>query len=525
MIYNDNIYNFTERNSVKKMLSFLFMALCLISCAGWKKKSTPLPEKKIISEAEVGVGNNQNPSPNNSALDDQVFRVKLIKSCDDCILGSYSVPQDSNTILLDSDKGLYLLAGADELELKNHYFDIPVIYNRSTKTWIEYFITRGRKNLTQYLELSGRYAPVMGHMLEELGMPRDLIFLAMAESGFQNNAKSKARAVGPWQFIGATGRKYNLHIDWYVDERRDPIKATIAAGSYLKELKELFGSWELAAAAYNAGEGKIARAIKKYGTDDFWNIRNRPYLRRETRNYVPKIMALAIIGKNLSSFGFDSVQFQQPLEYEIVKVPPLTDLKLVADKINLEVDELYRWNPELLRWFTPPLQEYNLRLPVGIRQKLANIDWKQFEAQNFQIYHAKTKMSLSKIAQYHHVPLDVLASINKLDPGFLVSKGTEVKLPFREGQDRSDHMYADLFDNNRRGSRSGHKRERLQDYIHEVGKKGQIQFMRTDFYTVKKGDTLWDVSKKVGVPLEKLIRGNLSAVEDGLRPGEKLAIR
>ncbi len=147
------------------------------------------------------------------------------------------------------------------------------------------------------------------------GLPRDLIYLAMAESGFQNHARSWAKAVGPWQFMPYTGRKFGLNIDWYVDERRDPLKASIAAANYLKTLHNLFGSWELAAAGYNAGEGKIARAIRMYHSKDFWRLTQGRYLRPETKNYVPKIMALAIIGKNLDVFGFnetDILTFRWP---------------------------------------------------------------------------------------------------------------------------------------------------------------------------------------------------------------------
>ena len=199
---------------------------------------------------------------------------------------------------------VYFLYGAEHLNLKNYYFDIPVVFNKKVQNWIEYFLVRGRDHFIRYTQRAGRYAPVLGKILEDNGLPRDLIFLAMAESGFHNNAKSWAKAVGPWQFMPFTGRKYGLEVNWYLDERRDPLKSTLAAAQYLDDLYELFGSWELATAAYNAGEGKIGRAIRRYRTRNFWQLLKGRYLRRETKNYVPKIMALAIIGKNLKSFGF-----------------------------------------------------------------------------------------------------------------------------------------------------------------------------------------------------------------------------
>ena len=158
----------------------------------------------------------------------------------------------------------YYLYGAEHLKLDNYYFDFPVVYNAAVKQWIDYFLTRGRGFFERYGSRAGRYAPLMGEILESRGLPRDLIFLAMAESGFQNNAKSWAKAVGPWQFMPYTGKRYGLRFDWYVDQRRDPIRATIAAAKYLTKLYGDFEAWELAAAAYNAGEGKIRRAIRRY---------------------------------------------------------------------------------------------------------------------------------------------------------------------------------------------------------------------------------------------------------------------
>jgi len=203
----------------------------------------------------------------------------------------------------------YYLFGAEHLNLDNYYFDIPVVYNGQVKKWLNYFLNRGRGFFERYSQRAGRYAPLLSEILAEYGLPRDLIFLAMAESGFQNNAKSWAKAVGPWQFMPYTGKRFGLHIDWYTDERRDPIKATIAAAKYLKRLYQDFESWELAAAAYNAGEGKISRAISRYKTENFWRLTRGRYLKRETKNYVPKIMALAIIGKNLRFFGFGDIDF------------------------------------------------------------------------------------------------------------------------------------------------------------------------------------------------------------------------
>ncbi len=186
-------------------------------------------------------------------------------------------------------------------------FDLPVEMNKSVEKWIDYFTGRGRGHFEKYLERSEYFIPFIRPILKNAKAPEDLAYLAMIESGFNNNARSNARAVGAWQFISATGRRYGLDVNWWVDERRDVEKSTIAAVQYLKELNAMFGSWHLAAAAYNAGEAKIQKAIIKYHTPDFWELceKKRKYLKPETKNYVPKLFAAAIIGKNRKFFGFE----------------------------------------------------------------------------------------------------------------------------------------------------------------------------------------------------------------------------
>ncbi len=186
-------------------------------------------------------------------------------------------------------------------------FDLPVEMNKAVEKWIDYFTGKGRGHFEKYLERSEFFIPFIQPILRNAKAPEDLVYLAMIESGFNNNARSNARAVGAWQFISATGRRYGLDVNWWIDERRDVEKSTIAAVQYLKELHGMFGSWHLAAAAYNAGENKIQKAIVKYKTKDFWAMteKKRKYLKPETKNYVPKLFAAAIICKNRKFFGFE----------------------------------------------------------------------------------------------------------------------------------------------------------------------------------------------------------------------------
>lgn len=189
-------------------------------------------------------------------------------------------------------------------KLRHSKFDIPVTLNPSVEKWLNYFTGKGRKFFEKYLARSEYFVPTISKVLKSHNMPQDLVYLAMIESGFNNSAKSRARAVGPWQFIRQTGQRYGLVVDYWLDERRDTRKSTLAAIGYLKELYQEFGSWELAAAGYNAGENKVRRAIAKYKVNDFWEISRHRFFKRETRDYVPKIMAAAILSKNAELFGF-----------------------------------------------------------------------------------------------------------------------------------------------------------------------------------------------------------------------------
>ena len=419
----------------------------------------------------------------------------------------------------------YLLEGAEELNLENYYFDIPVVYNDAVKKWIDYFLGRGKDYFETYSARGGRYAPLLGKTLEDNGLPRDLIYLAMAESGFQTKAKSYARAVGLWQFIPSTGRNYGLKIDWYIDERRDPIKSTVAATKYLKKLYEEFGDWEIAATAYNAGEAKLNRAIARYKTDNFWNLRKKRYLRSETRNYVPKIMALAILGKNLNSFGFGNIEFHGPIDFAEIDVPPKTDLVVLAQEMKIDVEDIYSLNPELLRWYIPHyLEKYRLKVPVGAEvvygECCAN---KNFVASAFQKYRPHSATTIAQVAKKFRIQPSVLEDLNSVPASMRIAKNQEVVLPFREGQNIKEAMYADLYERPRRHVRA---QQTYKKQIKLAKANGQKITNPQEYYTVQKGDTLWTVSKKTGTPLNVLINSNLGVVEGRMiRQGDKIAVR
>jgi len=427
--------------------------------------------------------------------------------------------------LVNNPQKSYFLDGAEHLKLENYYFDIPVVYNDSVKKWIHYFSNRGRNYFEIYSARGGRYVPMLGNMLEDNGLPRDLIYLAMAESGFQAKAKSYARAVGLWQFIPSTGRHYGLKIDWYIDERRDPIKSTIAASKYLKKLYEDYGDWEIAASAYNAGEGKLNRAIARYKTDNFWDLRKGRYLKSETKNYVPKIMALAILGKNLSSFGFKDIEFHGPLDFTEIDVPGKTDLVALAEELSIDVDDIYALNPELLRWYIPPgMRTYSLKVPVGTdvvyNQCCAG---KNFTATAFQKYRVNSSGTIADVAKKFRIAPYVLEDLNSVRASTRVTKNQLVVLPFREGQNVKQAMYADLYERPRRRVRA---HQTYKGQIKLAKASGQKINNPKEHYTVQKGDTLWTVSKKTGTPINALINSNISVAGGRMiRQGDKLAVR
>ena len=444
--------------------------------------------------------------------------------CQDCIVGG-SIPHEEE--YGGEHRQLFYLYGAEELKLTNYYFDIPVAYNNQVKKWIKYFSEgRGRELFKRYASRASVYAPYASGILKEEGLPRDIIYLAMAESGFLNNAKSHAKAVGPWQFMSFTGKKFGLDINWYVDERRDPFKASRSAAAYLKMLYNMFGSWELAFAGYNAGEGKVSRAIKMYRTNNFWELQKMRYLKSETKNYVPKIMALAIIGNNLSVFGFGDLTFQKPLSFETISVPGNLDIYLLAETLGVDAETIYQLNPELLRWQTPPyLTSYDLKVP-GHDQviKWENINKEgrvaDLTSNDFMVYEVNKHESLRDVAIKFRLPEEILENLNDLDSGTKLAPHSVLKLPFRNDQSIRHEMYADLYE-----SKKSSKRQKRGYYrtLKLASKKGKFIKKPSNYYIVKKGDTLWHVSQRTGVSINTIIRTNYSLLSKGvIRPGDKI---
>lgn len=259
---------------------------------------------------------------------------------------------------------------AQDLEIRQDW-DIEVTRNDQVEFFIEFLMGKNHDKTRLWLERLGHYGPMIQQRLAERGMPQDLIWLAMIESGLDANAYSSADAAGIWQFIEPTGERYGLEVSKYVDERRNPEKSTDAALDYLQELHDRFGSWYLAAASYNTGENRVERVLNEEAGGEkgvesvFWKIAS--HLPRETRDYVPVMLAMGHIGKNPDQYGFAELQMQQALAYDVVRLPGGTRLEKVAQTLGVDAQSIHDLNPDLIQQMTPPDREWDVRIPAGQR--------------------------------------------------------------------------------------------------------------------------------------------------------------
>jgi membrane-bound lytic murein transglycosylase D len=254
-------------------------------------------------------------------------------------------------------------------EVKNTHSDLPLMMTDQVAGYINYFSGYGRGVFERAYARSGRYHDMMEAELKKEGVPQELVYLAQAESGFLPHAVSRVGARGIWQFMAGRGIGYGLHHNMYVDDRQDPVKSTHAAARHLKDLYNQFGDWYLAMAAYNSGPGTVQSAVKRTGYADFWELYRRNVLPKETRNYVPIILAVTIMAKNPSQYGLDSVAMEKPDDYDTVTINYPVDLRLVAECINSSTTELQDLNPSLLRLSTPREGKFELHLPAGTRDQ------------------------------------------------------------------------------------------------------------------------------------------------------------
>ena len=273
---------------------------------------------------------------------------------------------ETNDITLSPDAKVKAKAQA---EIKSTHSDLPLMMTDQVAGYISYFSNRGRGTFERAFARSGRYHDMMVSILKQEGVPQDLIYLAQAESGFHPLAVSRVGARGIWQFMASRARGYGLQHSQWVDDRQDPEKSTRAAAHHLKDLYAQFGDWYLAMAAYNSGPGTVQAAVRRTGYADFWELYRRNVLPKETRNYVPIILAMTIVSKNLSQYGFDDVSMDEPLAFDAVTISYPVDLRLVAECVDATPAQLQELNPSLLRLTTPRTGTFELHLPSGTKEQ------------------------------------------------------------------------------------------------------------------------------------------------------------
>lgn len=399
----------------------------------------------------------------------------------------------------------------EEKETEESTYDIPIVKNDSVQEYINYYQTRNRAHFELWLTRSGRYLPSMKEIFKSFELPEDLVFLALIESGFNPHAYSRSKASGPWQFMKATGKKYGLKVNRWVDERRDPIKSTYAAAKYLKDLYAMFGSWPLALASYNAGEGKVLRAMARTKAEDFWDLSSTRYLRPETKNYVPQFMAATIIAKNPEKFGF-SLSYYEPMKFDTVLIDRSTDLRVVARIVHTPYETVKELNPELKKGMTPPLYpNYPLRIPEGTKsifeENFGKVpEYTKVLKQKHRVRRGETLLSLSK---RFGVPVQDLADTNGLEQGSKLKRGKILIIPLGKADQSGENTPVVSPKSSLKMGATLQKCNRCRT--------GQ----RYTSYKVKKGDTLYHISKKYDVAIASLKK--LNHIQE-LKVGSRLMI-
>ena len=354
-----------------------------------------------------------------------------------------------------------------EAELKSTHSEMPLVMTDEVAGYINYFSNRGRGTLERALARSGRYDDMIRRILHEHGVPEELIYLAQAESGFHPLAVSRVGARGMWQFMGSRAKGYGLERSWWIDDRQDPEKATRAAAHHLKDLYNEFGDWYLAMAAYNSGPGTVQSAVKRTGYADFWELYNRNVLPKETRNYVPIILAVTIMAKNPTQYGLQTVVKDKPVPYDTVRINYPIDLRLAAECVDATAEDLSDLNPSLLRMTTPKDSEFELHLPAGTASKfetaVASIPadkrvwWRYHKVQGGE--------TLASIAHTYHTTPKAIAEANDLNNDDELDAESRLIIPIAPGKQTDTSTYA----------------------------------LATTHYKIRKGDTVESVAENFGV--------------------------
>lgn len=391
---------------------------------------------------------------------------------------------------------------------------IPTEINPLVEKWIAYFQGRGRPHMERYLARSTRYEKLMKKVLRDNGLPEDLFYIALIESGFSARATSHASAVGYWQFIRGTGKRYGLEISPFVDERRDPVLATQAAAEYFKGLYSVFGSWYLAMASYNVGENRVKREVMNHYTRDFWELARKKRLPAETINYVPKFIAAKLIGKDPAKYGFGEIDYLPPIEFDHITISKAVNLRQISDKLNLNYEDFKALNPKFKgEVATPKGSGLTLRIPPGTSEAAliaANesvVENVQFIADSgdVQVYRVRRGDSLGSIARRYRTTVAYLRDLNDLPRRKAMRVGMKLYVPDRTPlKERSKSVVASNKTN--------------------TSTVVANQSADSRYYVVQSGDSLFTIARKYSTSVSELQRLNNMKRGKTLKVGMKLKV-
>jgi membrane-bound lytic murein transglycosylase D len=389
--------------------------------------------------------------------------------------------------------------------------EIEIEYNTKTEHWIDYFQGAGRKHFSRWLDRVGSFRDVIEPILTDVGIPRDLLYLAVIESGLNLSAKSYMKAIGPWQFMTGTGRLFGLRINWWLDERKDIVAATYAAANYLKYLHDLFGSWPLALAAYNSGEHRVARAIMNQRTTDYWQLR----LPAQTTWFVPKFMAALAIGRDPEAYGFTKPS-ADPLEFDIIEVERPTDLRKIAQAAGCSLDTIKDLNPHFKKWCTPPDMVVEVKVPKGAgaecSERLASM--KRDKLDTFIQHKVKKGETLSGIAAQNEVTVKEIRNFNDIGSSHIIHPGNILLIPVK-----------DTVRPARVASRPSYRNPDLPRDAVSLPLVSAADGERQIRYIVKRNDTIVKIAERFHASLSQIREWNDLAYDSVLQPGDTLRIR
>ncbi|MCX7674577.1 MAG: LysM peptidoglycan-binding domain-containing protein [Bdellovibrionaceae bacterium] len=418
---------------------------------------------------------------------------------------------------------------------------VPIAEHELVDLWIRYFQTRGREHMERYLARSTRYGELMRAILRDNGLPEDLIYVALIESGFSSRAVSHASAVGYWQFIKGTGRRYQLQITPLVDERRDPVLSTQAASLYFRDLYSMFDDWYLALASYNAGENKLLRLVQKYNTKDFWElIKKKRALPKETIHYVPKFIAAKLIAENPAQYGFTDIEYEEPLRFERIVVDYPVDLKRLALELDLDYDELKVLNPRYRGAVAPNYLNGQAELRVPLEKKTVALQALErcrvdpqylayYKNDDIMTHRVRRGESLASIAKKYKTSVAILRELNDLKPNRRLRVGQRLDVPRRSVAAVRGESVASLKE--RASSQNlppvaavSSKPEDVTQNSLSPEDSQTPSMERPTMHVVQKGETLLGIAEQYDVSVHELLKLNKLKRRSVIRVGMRLKL-